>query len=470
MLEPLEKTSNMPHRRDTKPKGVKTGKSPPPGAGDDTSKGDQAAESDEEEVGGIEKILAQLTRMDAKFDTKLDALKLEIREGLKASEFDLGVVKDKVSKQEIKGKEVEDKVQVMTDVSEGLKTRSMVHGLRITELEQKIEMMERENRRNLIIVEGVPESEEMPSPEVIGELFADLKVNFDTMVCSRIHRRGKKPTVTGEVAEPEVVINNNRRAWLMHRKIVVGFKLFEDKLEVFKHLKNLQGLEKWSKVFISDDLTETQQRQVRDLRALAAYARELGYDSGVRGTFLIVDRRRYRYEDLNKLPNELSMEKAKTVVCLDGEGVAFQSVHSPLSNLYPCNVVYKDKLFLSAEGALQHSRAVICKRPVEARKIEFERDAYEVKRIASTLRHSPEWDGMVEEVLLEILLIKFTTNSRCREVLLETGNRKLFEATGDKVWACGLPLAKIKELSIPTPGNNRTGKAVEKVRGIIRAK
>ena len=177
---------------------------------------------------------------------------------------------------------------------------------------------------------------------------------------------------------------------------------------------------------------------------------------------------KYVYEDLYKLPQDLSLEKAKTLECLDGKGIVFQSEHSPLSNLYPCNIVYKGRVYLSAEGALHFTRATFCKRHREASAIEFERNAYEVKRIAATFKHTPEWDDMVVDILLEILIIKFKTNKHCREVLLATGNRRLFEATGDRVWACGLLLAKIHELTLPPLGRNRTGETVEKVRGIIK--
>ena len=171
-------------------------------------------------------IMAQLTKMDSNFDTKLDALKIELREGLKATEFKVVVVSDRFKEQVAKGTKVEEKVQVITDVSEGLKTRSMVHGLRISELEQRIEQIERERRRIIIILEGVPESEDRPSLEVVSELLTDLKVNFELIVYDRIHRRGKKPKGTGEVAEPEVADVNNRRAPLRHRKILVSFKQF----------------------------------------------------------------------------------------------------------------------------------------------------------------------------------------------------------------------------------------------------
>ena len=127
------------------------------------------------------------------------------------------------------------------------------------------------------------------------------------------------------------------------------------------------------------DLTEMQQRWNRDLRALAAFANSKGFNAAVGGNFMLIDKRKFSYGDLYKLPQGLSLEKAKTIECLDGKGIAFQSVHLPLSNLFPCNVGNRGKPFLSVEGELQHTRAIFCRRLLEARKIEFERDAYEVK-------------------------------------------------------------------------------------------
>ena len=217
-----------------------------------------------------------------------------------------------------------------------------------------------------------------------------------------MHRRGRQPPGTRDGPKPEAAENNraDKGRATKHRQILVSFKRFEDKLEVYKHVKNLKDIERWSKVFISDDLTDNQQNQLRDLRALSAYARSKGYNSRVRSSFIIVQERRYSYQELSKLAPELTLEKAKTLECLGGKGIAFQSVHAPLSNLYPCNIAYRGRVFLSAEGALQHTRATICNRLGEARLIEFERDAYRVKSIAYDLPHSRDWDACVEDVLL----------------------------------------------------------------------
>ena len=431
----------------------------------------EGVDSERVDSEGTEKILAMLAVMDKKSDSKFGELAREMREGLQAAEFTVNELKDKLETNIGKSASNAEKISAMTESSEGLKTRSTVHGLRLADLEQKVENFERERRRNVIIIEGVLEREDKHSPEVVDELLADLKVGFDSMVCDRIYRRGKGSRETSDGDKPEAAAGHNnksRREGNVIRPIVVSFRSFESKLAVYKHLKNLQGLEKWDKVYISDDLTECQRNQQRDLRALAAFARSQGFNSSVRANALLLDGRKYQYKDLHRLPPGLSLEKAKTVECLDGDGVAFQSVHSPLSNLYPCNVVYKGKTFLSAESALQYTRAIFCKRFREASAIEFERNAYEVKRLSSSLPHVQEWDNTVLDVLLEILIIKFKTNKHCREVLLATGNRKLFEATGDRFWACGLPLAKIHELTIPAPGRNCTGKTVEAVRDIIK--
>ena len=194
----------------------------------------------------------------------------------------------------------------------------------------------------------------------------------------------KEPPGPSDKNKPEAAATFRVRRENKPRPIIVGFKNHHDKVQLFKHLKNLQGLERWRNVFISDDLTECQQNQQRDLLALSAFAKSQGYDTKVRSNCIIVNGRKYDYEELSRLAPELTLEKAKTLVCLDGKGLAFQSPHSPLSNLYPCNIVYKGNNFLSAEGALHYTRAIFCKKFEEAKAIHFESNAFEVKRIAST--------------------------------------------------------------------------------------
>ena len=407
-------------------------------------------------------ILTKLSSMETNFDE----LKNEVREGIHAVNLTVDELSDKVKSEGTKSEQTREEVKKIADATAGLKTRTSVQGSRLADLERKIEQLERDKRKNIIVIEGVAEIDGTSSPDIVDSLFRDLKVGYDTLVCDRIYRRGKNTTGTDDNQKPEVQ-NNNKRRERRPRPIIVGFKLLSDKIQIFKHLKNLQGNEKWDRVYINDDLTECQQRQLRDLRSLAAFARGQGHKANVRSNYILVNDRRYTYVEIGRLAPELTLEKAKTLSCLQGKGIAFQSEHAPLSNLYPCNIVYKSIAFLSAEGALQHTRAVVCKKLEVAHAIAAERDPYEVKRIAGVLGHSPEWEAVVVDILVEILMVKFSSNLYCKRALLATGDLSLFEATGDKTWACGLPLSKIHELKLPIPGSNRTGVALEKVRGTI---
>ena len=182
-------------------------------------------------------------------NARFDEVRKDIREGLQAADFSNKTVDDRVTTLAGNVDSTHEDIAEVTEVTEGLRTRSTVQGIRIAEIEMKIEQLEREKRKNIIVVEGVPETEGKSSPEVIEELFADLKVDFDTLLCDRIFRRGKAPPGTGDRPAPEVAADNNnaRRGKFRHRPIVVGFKELGNKIQIYRHVKNLQGLEKWKK-------------------------------------------------------------------------------------------------------------------------------------------------------------------------------------------------------------------------------
>ena len=146
---------------------------------------------DKEEQEGIDKIMAKLTSMEINF---IDIRK-DLREGFQTTEFKIAELDDKVKAAKTTCEEKKETIREVTDTA-GLKTRSEVHGARLTGIEQKIEQVERVKRRNIIIVEGVRESENNLSPEIVEQLFRDLKLGFNTLVCDRIYRRGKEPPAT----------------------------------------------------------------------------------------------------------------------------------------------------------------------------------------------------------------------------------------------------------------------------------
>ena len=125
------------------------------------------------------------------------------------------------------------------------------------------------------------------------------------------------------------------------------------------------------------------------------YIKKIGGVATVKAGALWYEGRKYQYEDLHRLPGDISLLKAKNLSILDNSAIVFQSPHSPLSNLYPCNLVFRDECFLSSEGAYQYHRALVSG---------HEREAQEIKSVWNPYK---EWENICEDLMTEILRAKF---------------------------------------------------------------
>ena len=250
---------------------------------------------------------------------------------------------------------------------------------------------------------------------------------------------------------------------------MIIFPSTSEKAAIFRNLRNLKDKDEWDRIYFNDDLTETQANEQRDIRALAAFAKTRGYDAKVKAGNLVLDGRGYKYHNLNKLPPDISLIKAKTLYILEDKAVVFQRQHTPLSNLYLCNLIYRGEVFLSSEAAFQYTRAKVCGNERKAQLIKSERRAFKVKIIARAVKETKEWEDMSEQVMREILTEKFKRNKFCAQFLAATGDRALFEGTGDKKWGCGFPISRAHLISFKNPGRNVLGKLLEEVRrGLLK--
>ena len=85
-----------------------------------------------------------------------------------------------------------------------------------------------------------------------------------------------------------------------------------------------------------------------------------------------------------------------------------------------------------------------------------------------TLRASQEWEKICEDVMAEILRVKFSTVDICKKFLVDTGTKRLYEGTGDRKWGCGIPISKYWLITPTCPGKNILGLQLEEVRGTIK--
>ena len=312
------------------------------------------------------------------------------------------------------------------------------------------------------MIDGVPDKEGEVTTSVIDNLCKDLQINLNAGACTAIFRRGKQQVSDNE--EGRRAIGQARP-----RPIVAVFSSPNDKSLIFKNLKKLKDNDTWQKIYFNDDLTEEQANEQRDLRALAAYAKAKGFNANVKAGALWFEGRKYRYEEMHHLPEGITLLNAKNLHILDDKAIVFQSPHSPLSNLHPCNITYKGEAFLSAEGAFQFTRATECGYHREAQAIKGERNAYKVKSLTREFRSTREWEEMAEQVMKDILMVKFSRNRSCKAFLLTTGDRTLFEGTGDKRWGCGIPISKANLITFRNPGRNILGHLLEEVRRELSA-
>ena len=410
-----------------------------------------------------------------RLDDVKESLEAKIDASILSQEFSVKQLTDKIKSVEKSTTQAHEKGDMLKEENLGLKARLNTHGTRLCEIEERIEQIERERRRNILIIDGLIENEGERISEVLDRIFVDLKVEFTAKICIAVFRRGKQPSDNGANVNRT---NERERAdraggegeYQRPRPLVVIFPSVAEKAAVFRNLKNLQGNESWSRVYFNDDLTETQANEQRDIRALAAFAKTKGYNVRVKAGNLLLDGRNYRYQDIEKLPGDVSLALAKTLHILDDKAVVFQSQHSPLSNLYPCNIIYRGEVYLSSESAFQHTRAIVCNHKREALLIKAERRAYKVKRIAKGVKSTKEWEDMSEQVMREILIDKYRRNEVCARALLATGDRTLFEGTGDRRWGCGIPISKASQISFKNPGRNLLGHLLEEVRRLILQK
>lgn len=217
-------------------------------------------------------------------------------------------------------------------------------------------------------------------------------------------------------------------------------------------------------IWISDDVSDVTRRHRKSVRDIAALANKNGTQNiRVHGDGLILDNIKYRHNELDLLPPAFSIEKAKT---RESEtDVFFQSEFSPFSNFYHSNFSEENGvIYYSAEQAFQSKKARFHGKLQLANKIMCERNPYDIKKMSKDIPTSKEWVDKEHEVMLNILRNKYQQNPGLATTLVNTGQRKLHEATGDRKWAIGAELASKSLLNSDWNGQDMMGKLLESVR------
>ena len=404
-------------------------------------------ESEEEILPLVKTVINKLEELTSKVDDNSK----KCQDNFKSSAYVQGEISDKL------GKFAEDYIELKKEMKEVKRENLNLRGAfnilseKINEYDKKFEIMERQRKRANISIEGVIEIENLPLEKLVNDLLEDLELDYKVQdVCSRIYRKGKFVTPTaGNMPRP--------------RPVIVHFYDESFKYEIFKNIKKMVGKEKWRNIYINDELTADQTNKMKDMRAINGYAKSVGKETKIKGTNLIVEGKKFGLDELESVPAEITIEKAKTIEFNDT--VIFQGHHSYLSNMAKSELTYEGRKFNNAETAFQFKKAELCDRQEEAKAILKMNDPYMVKRACKNMKETNEWKQKKEKVMKEILEAKFKQNEDLKLKLVKTGNQVLVEGTSDKVWGSGMPIAKYKSIDPKhLPGKNLLGQMLVDLR------
>ena len=191
----------------------------------------------------------------------------------------------------------------------------------ITKLDTKFVRDEEEQLRCQLIIDRVKEQGARRPKSIVSNLLKDLQVEFAESDIKSAYRLGP---INDKASRP--------------RSIKVQFASNAFKYEIFKNIQHLKGKEMWRGVHISDAVTIEEQDCRRDMRCIYATGKSRGIDVKLRGSIIVIDGVKFTNKDIQNLPKGLSICEIKIVATKDG--VAFQSHHAYLSNMYPCKIMY----------------------------------------------------------------------------------------------------------------------------------
>ena len=319
----------------------------------------------------------------------------------------------------------------------------------INKLEEKVDRVDTLGRRKNLILEGVPEVADGKEDveKTIWQVFDQLNINrrMDLDAC---YRQG--------------YLNRNRP-----RPIVVTFQKLIDRDLIYASRMGLGKTQAYKNVWINEDLGPTSKKTRNMIRLFSRQAQTEGIDCRTGKYMIQINREKFDTNNLSELPPPLHPANIKQIR-LDKDTIAYQSEFAPFSNLFPVCITIGRYKFTSLEQTFQFLKAKKLKKPLAATRIYLSRDQAEIKRLGDELGTSDLWEAEKFDVMYICLKKKFEQNADLREMLLNTGNCELVEATPNRLWGCGATLSSNMLRRHEWPGENKQGKTLMTVREELR--
>lgn len=319
-------------------------------------------------------------------------------------------------------------------------------------LNHKIAMMQDMARTMYLCLEGLKEKSNSNLPLHVANTLSKTGVTCTVADLDYVKRIGKYKEGQTRPVLIRFLKEGKRNSILFNRNNINKNKSQNDPL-----------------IWLNDDVSEETRAHRKTVREVAALAKHLGNDNiKVHGDGLIVGSTKYRHNELDLLPPNLSVTKAKSRD--EDTGIYFQGEQSPYSNFY--NSRFQDnqgQTYESVEQAFQHKKAIAHGNLLVANKIMANRSPKIIKKLSKQIQTTKKWRSEEEGLMTELVRAKFTQNSYIKNLLIKTGNKQFHEATSDAKWGTGVELASKALITGAWNGQDLLGQIIENIRGELLA-
>ena len=274
--------------------------------------------------------------------------------------------------------------------------------------------------------------------KLVQQVIFDTGVRVHPLEIDEIYRDGKF---------------NQRRT----RPVIVTFTKISTRDEIIKNCNNIKKKPQCKDIWVNEVVNEHIRQQRNELHALHLLAVKNGHQSKHVMDILTIDGITYNHNTISRLPKDLNLENAYSRDLNDH--LFFNSEHVFLSNFHPCDIELEDVTCTSLEQAYFYLMAKEMGNMKAAHLILKTHQPREIKRIGSLLNVTQKWLDKADQVMYDLLLIKYRKKTTLKAKLLATGTKKLVESTLNKYWGCGLTIAMIDKIAtqqgpIKYPGKN----------------
>lgn len=322
-------------------------------------------------------------------------------------------------------------------------------------LQDKLLKLEAHSRRSNVIIKGLS--------EVRGESYVDCRnkvlnvlaasgINLHPRSIDRAHRLGP--------------VHSNSK---YPRPMIVKFLHSQDREWVIEHGTLIRQK---TNCIVSEDFPDEIKENRKLLEPIATAAKFQKQSVKLSVDKLIINKKVYTVNNLDKLPESLNPEKVSTPT--RGNKTAFFSKQSPLSNMHPSVMTVGKTKFSSNEQFYVYSKAKRFHDDEAAADVLKMTDPVAIKRRGKNIANYDNkiWKDDRVGVMKTGLLHKFRQNSHLKNFLLQTENNILIEASAhDKFWGCGLSLHNRKlwdHNSWLGKAENKLGELLVEVRQLLR--